>query len=129
MIAMPQVHAVLSKQTYQLPEISVELHRELPFALHDDNSLLSGVIDRLVVRKHGDRVMDAEVLDYKTDTVDEKSLADKVERYRPQLEAYRRAVARLLGVETDKIKTQVVFVRPGWVIDLPYPSRLTEPCS
>jgi ATP-dependent exoDNAse (exonuclease V) beta subunit len=69
------------------------------------------------------------VLDYKADTVDEKSLADKVERYRPQLEAYRRAVARLLGVETDKIKTQVVFVRPGWVIDLPYPSRLTEPCS
>ena len=36
------------------------------------------------------------VVDYKTDRVDGKSVKDKIEYYRPQVESYKKAWARLV---------------------------------
>ncbi len=118
MLDQPQVRDVLRRSSYVTEELAVEVHRELPFALRDDTRLLTGAMDRVVVRRFGDLVYDVEVLDYKTDGVDETTLSGKVEHYRPQLEAYGRAAARLFGAKPENVRARLVFVRAGWVVDV-----------
>ncbi len=98
-----------------------EVFRELPFAIHDDDSLLTGSIDRLVVLFDGSRPLGAEVIDFKTDRIapgDEAALAARVEHYRPQLAAYRRAVARTRGLPEDRISARLVFLHLARVVPL-----------
>ena len=126
--------AALSRATYERPDDGQsgcaiharadikqprwEVWRERPFAVRDDDAILRGAIDRMVVLYDVDRPIAADVLDYKTDTVaadDEDALAARVEEYRPQLEAYRRAVAGMTGLEPSLISTRLAFVGPGVV--------------
>jgi ATP-dependent exoDNAse (exonuclease V) beta subunit len=87
--------------------------RERPFVIRDGNLILSGKIDRLVVLYDGDRVVAADVLDYKSDTLpsdDPRAIDARVEIYRPQLDAYRLAVTELYRLAPDRISTRLVFV-------------------
>lgn len=74
--------------------------RELPVFLRpeedDGTSVISGAVD-LVYRDPGDgRLV---IADYKTDRVEsEAEIAGRVERYRPQLETYARAVEEALAL-------------------------------
>jgi ATP-dependent exoDNAse (exonuclease V) beta subunit len=93
-----------------------ELHRERSFAVRDGDAILSGTFDRLVVLYDGDRAVGADVLDYKTDDVpadDPRAIDARVQEYRPQLEAYRRAAAALLALEPESVSTRLLFVGPG----------------
>jgi RecB family exonuclease len=93
-----------------------ELHRERSFAVRDGDVLLSGTFDRLVALYDGNRAVGADVLDYKTDDVpgdDPRAIDARVEQYRPQLEAYRRAVVRLWGVDPARVSARLLFVGPG----------------
>jgi ATP-dependent helicase/nuclease subunit A len=69
----------------------------------------------------GDKTVAADVIDFKTDALppgDEKALAERTEHYRPQLEAYRMAVARLARLPAECIATRLVFTGAGRVIDV-----------
>lgn len=93
------------------------LERERPFAVRREDEIVEGVIDRVVVSGRA-----ARVVDFKTDRVDPgdaSALAAKVEGYRPQLEAYRMAVARMHGLETGAVEAHLVFLRTGVVETLP----------
>jgi ATP-dependent exoDNAse (exonuclease V) beta subunit len=93
-----------------------ELHRERSFAVRDGDVLLSGTFDRLVALYDGNRAVGADVLDYKTDDVpgdDPRAIDARVEQYRPQLEAYRRAAVRLWGVDPARVSARLLFVGPG----------------
>jgi ATP-dependent exoDNAse (exonuclease V) beta subunit len=129
----PAIRAVLSRATYQkkpsVPGPEAILHasrkvtrpcwqvwRERPFALREGDAIISGKIDRLVVLYDGDRPVAADVLDFKTDAVpagDREALEARVEFYRPQVEAYRRAAARLTGLDASKVLARLVFTGPG----------------
>ena len=130
----PTIRAVLSRATYAQPagdaaECAVhagpdlsqprwEVRREWPFAVRDGETILSGTIDRLVLLYDGDRPVAADVLDFKTDVVsadDPQAIAARVEEYRPQLAAYRRAVAALFHLAPARISARLVFVTPGEV--------------
>ena len=52
-------------------------------------------------RRDGEIVW-ADVLDYKTDRVDEAALDERTAYYRPQLESYGRVVAAQTGLAADK---------------------------
>ena len=58
----------------------------------------------------------ADVVDYKTDTVDGGD-ADALDRlvtfYQPQLAAYRHAVAAMFRLPTEKIAARLLLVSPG----------------
>ena len=89
--------------------------------VRDDGRLLSGLIDRLVLLYDQDRLVAADILDYKTDAVNENdpnALDRLVAHYRPQLEAYRRAVATMFRLPGDKITARLLFVSPGVVRSL-----------
>ena len=108
-----QVHAGAGTKTPRW-----ELHRERSFAVRDDDAILSGTFDRLVVLYDGDRAVGADVLDYKTDDVpgdDPRAVDARVEQYRPQLEAYRRAAAAMLKIEPARVSARLLFVGPGVV--------------
>lgn len=93
--------------------------RERPFALLEDGAILSGSIDRLTVLSDGPQVVGADVLDFKTDQLppgDAVALAARVEYYRPQLDAYRRAVARQFRLDRDKVSARLAFVGLGVLV-------------
>jgi ATP-dependent exoDNAse (exonuclease V) beta subunit len=54
-------------------------------------------------------------MDYKTDAVSRKNLKQAVERYRPQLDAYRRALCAMLGLPGETIQCLLLFVSAGLV--------------
>jgi ATP-dependent exoDNAse (exonuclease V) beta subunit len=131
-LAARPIAEVLSRKFYESPaNLGLKLKswpaglagptvsRERAFAIRQEDSLLSGSIDRLVVIKSGAKPIAADVIDFKTDAIeagDKKALADRFDFYRPQMEAYRVAAARLLSLEAGQIGARVVFLSAGRVI-------------
>jgi len=56
----------------------------------DDKVLVRGMVDGILLRPDG-----IEIVDFKTDTVDEAAVPSRVEHYRPQMTVYARAMTRL----------------------------------
>lgn len=102
-----------------------ELWREKRFVLREaDGTLLSGMLDRVVLWRGEDGHFErARVIDFKTDrvvgddgVVDEAVLAEKVERYGLQMEAYRRAVVGLTGLDAARVEVGLLFLQGDrWV--------------
>ncbi len=128
----PAVVAALRRSTYQqatdpksgcrihasadLTRPQWDLYRERPFAIVDDGGILQGIFDRLVVLRDGERVVAADILDYKSDEVaaDSPQMFDaRVETYRPQLDAYRRAAARILAIDGSQVSARLLFIGAG----------------
>ncbi|MDR0787482.1 MAG: PD-(D/E)XK nuclease family protein [Gemmatimonadota bacterium] len=55
----------------------------------------------------------AEVLDYKTGDTGE--ISDRVEEYRPQMEAYREAIATMFDIPVNCCEATLLFVDSGRV--------------
>ncbi len=132
----PTIRSALSRATYERPgdgktgsavhvKSSVasprwKVSQERPFAVRDGDAILRGSIDRLVVLYDAERPVAADVIDFKTDAVgdDESALEAALQTYRPQLDAYRRAVASLYNLDADRISTRLVFVGAGTVVSV-----------
>ena len=126
-LARPAIAAASRRSTYAktlLAESPVsrprwQVWRERSFAIRDGDALLSGSIDRLVVLCDGDRPVAAEVLDFKTDALpaDDTATVDaRADFYRPQLAAYCRAAAALLGFPAGSHLGPPAFVNAGAVV-------------
>jgi ATP-dependent exoDNAse (exonuclease V) beta subunit len=95
-----------------------EVLRERRFALRDGESLLTGSIDRLVVLYNGPAAVGADILDYKTDAIgpnDPAAIDEKLNHYRPQLDAYRRAVSAMYKLPPERVSARLAFVSVGVV--------------
>ncbi len=114
----PAVRAVLSRSAY--PSGSrLQVWKERPFVVRREETLLRGTFDRLVVAFDGGVPAAADILDFKSDSLDAgdpAAVAAKRELYRPQLEAYRWAVSQLHGLAEDRIAARLVFVEPGMIV-------------
>lgn len=95
----PTIRAVLSRNG------ATELWRERTFVVRDGDRLLRGTFDRVAFHAGG-----ATIIDFKTDTKPD------VDRYRPQVDAYRRALAKLRGLDPSAIACKLVFVGTGEVV-------------
>jgi len=102
---------------------AVEVLVEVPFLMRDDDHLVEGVIDRLVLHRAPDGTVErADVLDWKTDAVrsdDAAALSAKVDYYAPQLHRYAHAVERLYGVAPERITARLAFLAAGEVSEVP----------
>jgi len=117
-LEVPELRDRLSRSRYPG---EVEVERELPFIRREADALMEGAIDRLVVIREGGRPMAAELLDFKTDDLrpgDEAALRQRVEHYRPQMAAYRRAVAEMYALEASAVRGALAFVECGVVVEL-----------
>jgi ATP-dependent helicase/nuclease subunit A len=111
--------AALPPTSWKPTDITLTVENERAFAIRDGDELLSGSIDRLVLVRRGNEVVAADVIDFKTDALaphGPHQLADRVEHYRPQLDAYRRAVAKLYGLSPPAIAARLVFLATGEVV-------------
>ena len=132
MLQQPAIRESLSRSGYDdlsrlgLPDdvsgelvgepIRLAVYRELPFAIRNENDLLNGVIDRLVVLSVNDRPAAADVIDFKSDAVSTDgpyTVEAAVDNYRPQLLAYRAAVSRLFDLGPSQIATRLLFLGPA----------------
>ncbi len=119
MLAKPAIAAVLSRERSPHHSLAPRVLREHPFACRFDRTLISGIIDRLVVWSSKNKIVAAEIVDFKTDAVDDQpSIAAKVAMYRPQLESYCLATAQLFGLVADQVTAKLVFVQPGEVVSV-----------
>jgi ATP-dependent helicase/nuclease subunit A len=112
------VRAALSRDSFPA---GATVHREVPFIRRDGDSIMEGVIDRLVIVREGGKVTRAVVLDYKTDAVaadDEAALAQRIGFYRPQLEAYRRALMEMYRLRPEDVEARLIFLNAARVYTL-----------
>ncbi|MEZ6015869.1 MAG: UvrD-helicase domain-containing protein [Planctomycetota bacterium] len=117
-LARADVRAALSREALQLgPDERAEVLAERSFDVDlsegEATAAWRGAIDRLVLVRSGDRVVRAEVLDFKTDAVDAATVAAHAARYQPQLEAYRRVVAELYALSPESVRATLLFVTAG----------------
>lgn len=130
MLQQPAIAAALSPRAYDSRALSawpptarqmlsnggtrLVIEAERGFALRWDGQLVAGSIDRLVWLYAGERLVAADILDFKTDALDDgDTLSSKTEYYRPQLEAYRRAVCQMSNLAADHVQTRLLFVGLG----------------
>ncbi|HTF91245.1 MAG TPA: UvrD-helicase domain-containing protein [Planctomycetota bacterium] len=125
-LAQPQVQHELSRAQSAL-RLSCEpgdlrLLRELRFAFVREapsgRELVSGALDRAIVSRTTRR---AAIVDFKTDQVasfDEAAMQERARSYRPQLELYRNALARLEQLDEAAIAMRICFVQSGRTIEL-----------
>ncbi len=92
----------------------VQVWRERNFSVQDKDELLTGSIDRLVVLRHGERIVAAEVVEFKTEHLEsDEDLPARIDYYRPQMAAYRRAAAAMLQLPPAEVTARLLFVRAG----------------
>lgn len=94
----------------------LQLAREWGFLLEEQAVLLPGAIDRLVVWRRDGRALWAEVIDFKTNPISDDAAEDQlVAHYRPQLDAYRRAVSRSFDLPLERVSARLALVVRGTV--------------
>ncbi|MEX0744193.1 MAG: UvrD-helicase domain-containing protein [Phycisphaeraceae bacterium] len=112
MVDRSAVHDLLCRQGASDPP-----WREKRFAVMEDGRMLRGQFDRVMVwRDAGGRASKALLVDFKTDRVAGAEVAARVEVYRPQVEAYRRAIAKLLRLDVADVAAKLAFVEAGEVV-------------
>ena len=115
--AEPELKAIIPNALAD-KSLRIEVSTERRFAVRQEDQVLSGSIDRLVVLYDGENPVAADVIDFKTDTVDAKdsSSVDRVvEKYRPQLESYQSAVVKIFGLEPNRVLVRLALVGAGIV--------------
>ena len=104
--------------------IELEVRNEYPFAVVDEDHFVSGFIDRLVLIRQAGELVGADVVDFKTDRIgfgsapSEEEIQEKIAFYRPQIEAYCRAVAKFAHLDARAVTARLVFVTAGKVAEL-----------
>lgn len=116
----PAVQKILSRDTYTGVE---RIERERPFVIRDGSFMVSGRLDRLVWLRDNDGTLAAEVVDYKTDAISNAEVPKRVEHYRPQIEAYLRAVATLARLPANRVTAALVFTTVGHIERLCLPGH------
>ncbi|MBM82423.1 MAG: hypothetical protein CMJ78_17805 [Planctomycetaceae bacterium] len=134
MLRMPKVAFAMSKRSYCPPrdlnlppeiikelseaDLRLEVINERRFAVRQGSEVVSGSIDRLVLMYSGFKLIAADILDFKTDTLsphDRQAQLNKVDNYRGQLESYRPAVSQIYRLPIDRISARLVMVSAGVV--------------
>ncbi|MEO1235418.1 MAG: UvrD-helicase domain-containing protein [Planctomycetota bacterium] len=99
-----------------------ELWRERAFVVADGPRVLRGVFDRVAIeRDDSGQATAAHLIDFKSDRLPgagSEVLAERVEAYRPQVAAYRRALAKMLTLPPKRVTAELVFTSKGVSVEL-----------
>jgi ATP-dependent helicase/nuclease subunit A len=130
-LTLPGVRNMLDRENYlaALPaaaaklvaEADVEVHNEFPFATINETQMMQGRMDRVVLFKRDGKVIAADVLDYKTDIINDQpgaTVVERVEYYRPQIMAYRATLQQRFALPPQAVFSALLFVHAGNVVRL-----------
>ncbi len=85
------------------------------------SDVTTGSIDRLVLLRRGRTILAADIIDFKTDAIapeHEPDWSQRIEHYRPQLDAYATAIARICQLPRNRIAARLAFVESQTVVTL-----------
>lgn len=123
--AYPNAARVLTRAFYdELPSFrgvtELDVKVELPVTSIVDGSLIRGFADRIVLGIRDGQIVAADIIDFKTDGLgdDNTLLPDKINHYRPQLNAYRATIAQMLKLDPSQVTARLLFVTAGVHADL-----------
>ena len=121
------------QEVLKQPNKNTSVYREQDFAVRvekgaklatvtlEEATDIRGTVDRLVVQRSEEgEVVSAEIIDWKTDSLEEEELDEKIRHYAPQLASYKIAAARLLGIPVQNVTTKLAFVSTGEVHDISF---------
>ncbi len=111
----PQIRKALSRSEWP-EEDGWEAHNEWNFrfldATEEGPALLTGSIDRLLLRKVDGKPVAARIFDFKTDRLDaESSTTARTLHHASQMAAYQRAIVGLIGIPVDQVVTKLLFTQ------------------
>ena len=119
-LELPAVREIFA--TPSAPDGSTPVvYQELPFAMREGDAILSGTFDRLVLWRHQDHIGKVQIIDFKTDRIEDVPggrVSDRVDFYRPQMLAYRRAAARYAQVDEGMVSMTLLFTHAGQAINV-----------
>jgi len=99
-------------------EVWCERRFSVLLAEEGNEEIWNGSIDRAVLHLGAQGIHEkATIIDYKTDSVSAEDLEGRVKHYAPQLEAYRRVISALTGLDRNDITLKLAFLVPGVVVD------------
>jgi ATP-dependent exoDNAse (exonuclease V) beta subunit len=121
MLQQSEVRKSFMRSSYPKAE-NVDVENERRFVVRYEGELLLGSMDRLVIRKQGDKVIGLEIIDFKADRPmsgesEAEFLAGRKRIYSPQLAAYRQAAA-VLYPNVQDITAKLVFVSLGRTVNV-----------
>lgn len=95
-----------------------ELWRERRFDIilreNGKRIFLSGCFDRVQIYKDASGKPErADIIDFKSNNVTAEDVPVAADHYRLQMDSYRRALAQLLQLPPERIRTVLLFTRPG----------------
>ena len=122
--------AVRASLTRRYPQ--EELWRERSFMVQIDGRLIRGSFDRLAIaRDPAGHATAAHLIDFKSDRVPAEGpiLGERVEAYRPQVQAYCRALSQMLNLAPRQITAELLFLGPGVAVPIDPPPPRRQPAS
>ena len=109
-----KIYEIINSEFMKRVAKASEIHKEMPFYTYipanevydieeKDNILVQGIIDLYFIDEAGKLVL----VDYKTDYVQNKE--DLIEKYKVQLEIYKKALEESLGKKVDEVYLYSIF--------------------
>ena len=116
-INMYKLYSYTKSDLFKQIRNAKKVYKEQPFYINltadevygnglDDNILVQGIIDLYFINEAGEVVL----VDYKTDYVEKGKQLELVEKYRKQLEIYKKALEQALGKKVDKCFIYSVYL-------------------
>ena len=112
MIARPEITRALRRPILEADETS-ELWVERRFATFVDGKYVTGTFDRVIIISSQGKPKAAHLIDYKTTDLNVSNVAREVDKYRPQMVTYRKALSEILGLDQSKVTAMLLFPREG----------------
>ena len=100
------------------PDSIVNVENERPFVRRVGDEIQEGFIDRLLLIQRNGKVVRAEILDFKTDTIDpddKEMLVARAAYYRPQIVAYCDVVREQYALAEGDVSGKLAFLGTGVV--------------
>ena len=121
----PNLAALLARTAYKTQNgDTLAIWRERPFYVRDTDSagrevILNGIFDRVVVIMRNNKPLAAELIDFKTDSLTGDGRIDELKKYyKPQIDAYRRALAKLTGLAPSQITSKLMFLSNDVIVNI-----------
>jgi ATP-dependent exoDNAse (exonuclease V) beta subunit len=123
----PAIRKVFSNKRYQAwhqpAPLKLDVTNERRFLLSIDDQLIRGIIDRCVLGWDQDRVVRAEIIDYKTDAkpgdIDLATwVAQRTEHHALQLQTYRKVLCKQFSLHAQMVQVTLVLLNEAQIVDV-----------
>lgn len=105
-----------------------EIYKEQPFHMSviDENTkesiLIQGIIDLYYINQNNEIVL----VDYKTDYVEKNNEQELIEKYKPQLKIYKKAIEEALNKNVEKVYIYSVYLNKEILVKQPVLYKITK---